>query len=117
MARATVAARRSCGRATLGAGGGTPRPDMASCAPRPTLTCGFGVSEAPIRKTWGLVLGGDQQQPPAAAGAGSFVSAAAVSAQQVLPGCLARLSASALTTYTSHGSLPGPCTQTLSWRA
>src|SRR5690606_18117081 len=27
------------------------------------------------------------------------------------------VSASDLTTYTSHGSPPGPCTQTLSWRA
>ena len=38
-------------------------------------------------------------------------------AQHALPVSLARTSASALTTYTSHGSLPGPCTHTLSWEA
>lgn len=60
-----------------------------------------------------------EQQPPATAGSPASPSAepSAESSQHVLPRCLARESASALTTYTSQGSRPGPRTQTLSWRA
>ncbi len=85
----------------------------AKAGPAAGLGCRVGDG---ARDRAALIACGQRGQQQAAA-AGWVPSASAAGAQQTEPASLPRMSESALTTYTSQGSPPGPVTQTLSWTA